>query len=329
MRVAAAIMCMCFLVFACKGSNFAGKDNSSPKSGDTAPIADDQDDAIALEPTAVGGAYLGCFADPQIASDLVPGKTSDELAVGCQVFEDSNFNRLKENSAVVVEGGEVEIAGSRRPLAIQSIAQHPRWGWVTRVPAQALNGKLFLLARSSPNANQVRVRVELLDFLPSGLLTGPEAMLTGLYKLRLKDTLFCAHGNPEWGWDAFSKKPIVDPLQVNVCGAALNFRFTRFENGLRIHAPNPKPLTCDTQNYAVEHCSDSCVDLEDFGLGNRFVLWACTKSVEAQSYTLIPATEGAVRVHGNGRPFTRFGGLLIPDLGTSVEIEVVPVGPAS
>ncbi len=327
MRVATAIFCLCLQIIACKGSNFADKDNSSRKDGDAAPVADDQDDAIALEPTAIGGAYLGCFADPQISPELVTGKTSDELAVGCQVFEDSNFTRVKVSNRVVVEGGEVEVAGSRRALAIQAVVQHPRWGWVTRVPLQALRANLFLQARANPSASLVRVRVELLDLLPSGLLTGSQALLSGFYKLRIKDTVFCAHGNPEWGWDAINKKPIVDPVVVNSCNNAIPFRLTRFEGGVRIHVPNPKPLTCDTQNYAVEHCNDSCIDLEDFGLGNRFVLWACTKSLEAQSYALIPSIQGAVRIQGNGRPLTLFGGLLIPDLGTTVDIEVLPVLP--
>jgi hypothetical protein len=315
------------LFLACKGSNFADKSNSSRKDSDAAPVTDDQDDSIALEPTAVGGAYLGCFVDPQIAPDLVNGLSADEMPVGCQVFEDTHFTRIKETSNVIVESGELELAGNRKALVIRALPQHPRWDWVTKVPLPALHANIFLQAQAKAGSASVRVRVELLDILPSGLATRPEALLTGAYKLRLKGTLFCADGNPLWGWDAAANKPIVDPIQINVCPGSLNFRFARFESGLRIHVPNPKPLTCDTQNYAVEHCNDSCVDLEDFGLGSRVVLWACTKSLEAQSYTLIPSTHGSIRIEGNGRPLTRFGGFLIPDLGTTTDFEILPVAP--
>jgi hypothetical protein len=327
MRAASSLVFICFLLLSCKGSNFADKNSSSRKDGDAAPMSDDQEETIALEPTAVGGAYLGCFVDSQISPDLVSGQNADEMPVGCQVFEDSQFTRVKTNNSVIVESGELEFSGSRRPLVIRSLPQHPRWAWVTKVPLLALHANIFLQAQAKAGSAAVRVRVELLDFLPAGLVTSPEAFLSGSYKLRLKDTLFCADGNPVWGWDAAASKPIVDPIKINVCSNALNFRFTRFESGLRIHVPNPKPLTCDTQNYAVEHCSDSCIDLENFGLGNRFVLWACTKSVESQSYTLIPSTQGAIRIQGNGRPLTRFGGVLIPDLGTTVDFEILPVAP--
>jgi hypothetical protein len=327
MRAASSLVFICFLLLSSKGSNFADKNSSSRKDGDAAPMSDDQEETIALEPTAVGGAYLGCFVDSQISPDLVSGQNADEMPVGCQVFEDSQFTRVKTNNSVIVESGELEFSGSRRPLVIRSLPQHPRWAWVTKVPLLALHANIFLQAQAKAGSAAVRVRVELLDFLPAGLVTSPEAFLSGSYKLRLKDTLFCADGNPVWGWDAAASKPIVDPIKINVCSNALNFRFTRFESGLRIHVPNPKPLTCDTQNYAVEHCSDSCIDLENFGLGNRFVLWACTKSVESQSYTLIPSTQGAIRIQGNGRPLTRFGGVLIPDLGTTVDFEILPVAP--
>jgi hypothetical protein len=326
MRVATGLLCLCFSFLACKGSNFADKSRPTHKSGDAAPVTEDEE-AIALEPTSVGGAYLGCFADPQISSDLINGRSADEIAVGCQVFEDPHFNHVKESSGIVLDSGEVDIAGSRRPLVFQTLNQHPRWLWVTKTSVLALHANIFLQARASADSNPVQVRVELLDILPSGLVTEPEALLTGVYKLRLKDTIFCAHGNPEWGWDAVNNKPIVEPVLVDICAKSLNFRFTRFENGLRIHVPNPKPLTCDTQNYAVEHCNDSCVDLEAFGRGSRVVLWACTKSVEAQSYSLLPSIGGSVRIQGNGRPLTRFGGLLIPDLGTTVDFEIVPVAP--
>jgi hypothetical protein len=114
---------------------------------------------------------------------------------------------------------------------------------------------------------------------------------------------------------------------LNLCPLALNFRLTRFENGLRLHVPNPKPLTCDTVNFAVEHCNDSCVDLENFGLGNRFVLWACTNTVKAQSYAMTPASQGSVRIQTNGRPLTKFGAMIIPDHGSAIELEIIPVAP--
>lgn len=325
MRVATGLLFLCFMFLGCKGSTFADKDGSR-KDGDAAPASDDTDDAIALEPTAVGGAYLGCFVDPQLAPE-VQGSDPTELPVGCQVFEDANFNRVKEKHTVVVDSGEWEIAGNPKPLAIQTLNQHPRWAWATRVPPFALHANLFLQARSQASAKPLRVRVELMDFLPSGLITGPQAMLAGAYKMRIKGTFFCADGNPVWGWDALNKKPIVDPVMIDGCSESLNFRFTRFENGLRIHVPNPKPLTCDTENYAVEHCNDSCVDLEDFGTGSRFVLWACTKSMEAQSYTIVPGSKGSIRIQGNGRPLTKFGALLVPDVGLAVEFEIVPVAP--
>lgn len=325
MRVATGLFCLFLVLFGCKGSTFADKDGSR-KDGDAAPATDDTDDAIALEPTAVGGAYLGCFVDLQLAPEI-QGMSADELPVGCQVFEDSNFNRIKEKHSVVVESGAWEIAGNQKPLVIQTLNQHPRWAWATRVPPFALHANLFLQARSQATTNPVSVRVELMDFLPSGLITGPQAMLTGAYKMRIKGTFFCADGNPVWGWDALSKKPIVDPVMIDGCSESLNFRFTRFESGLRIHVPNPNPLTCDTDNYAVEHCNDSCVDLENFGIGSRFVLWACTKSLEAQSYKFTAGSKGSVRIEGNGRPLTKFGALLVPDVGSLVEFEIVPVLP--
>lgn len=325
MRVATGLLFLSFALFACKGSTFADKDGSR-KEADAAPASDDTDDAIALEPTAVGGAYLGCFVDPQLAPDIT-GLGANELPVGCQVFEDTNFTRVKEKHTVVVESGEWEIAGNQKPLVIQPLNQHPRWAWATKVPPFALHANLFLQARNQAMTNPMRVRVELMDFLPSGLITGPQAMLTGGYKLRIKGTFFCADGNPIWSWDAVNRTPIVDPVMIGACSESLNFRFTRFENGLRIHVPNPQPLACDTNNYAVEHCNDSCVDLENFGTGSHFVLWACTKSTVAQSYTFLPGSKGAIRIQGNGRTFTKFGLLLVPDLGVAVEFEILPVAP--
>jgi hypothetical protein len=327
MRVATGILGLCLLLGACKGSNFVSKNDSKPKSGEASAAVDEDDDAIALEPTSVGGAYLGCFVDPQISSESTGGRRADELPVGCQTFEDSNFHQVKPNSGLSIEGAELELAGNRKTIGIQPIPQHPRWSWVGKVPMMAANAKLIVQVRANGAANPVTLQLELSDILPAGLALAPEGLQTGTYKIRIKGTSHCLHGNPVWSWDPEASKPLTDPVMLNLCPLALNFRFTRFENGLRLHVPNPKPLTCDTENYAVEHCNESCVDLENFGLGNRFVLWACTRSVQAQSYELLPASKGSVRIQANGRLLTKFGALIIPEHGAAIELEIIPVAP--
>src|SRR5690606_1056360 len=95
--------------------------------------------------------------------------------------------------------------------------------------------------------------------------------------------------------------PVADALQTKDCATALEFHFRPYEDGFRLFVANPKPAFCDIWNYVVDLCKHSCLDLEGYGQGQRFILWACTYSKEAQSYKLIPDQRGAVRLQANGR----------------------------
>lgn len=319
---------MAIALAGCKGSNFAGKGQSSRQSAAAEAAStgttDTDDEVIALEPTSVGGAFLGCFVDPQIPADLFKDQPADGVAVGCQAFDDANFSRVLGRGGLIVESGEIQVAGARQVLKVQSMEKHPRWAWITRIPAQALSANLYLNLRANTESRLLHMRVELLDILPAAVAGQALALTSGSYRLRLKGTSACLNGNPVWAWDD-EQKPITDTLQTKACAEALRFRFTSFGKGLRMHVPNPEPDSCDTQNFAVEHCNDSCVDLENFGLGNRFSLWACTLSAEAQSFIVISGSKGAARFQVNGRFINLVDQLILPALDAAVEVEIIPV----
>lgn len=332
MKAATILLCALILsnVLACKGLNFSkngGSTINSRASSDTA--ADDSDDdideSIALEPTSVGGAFLGCFIDRQIHPDQLKElpESAASLPVGCQAFDGSNFTHIVGPGSISIESAEIQTAGVKEPLTILAVDSHPRWAWITKVPAQASNSNLYFNVSPDGKSDPFKIRVELLDILPASA----SGLTTGSYKLRIKGSSFCLNGNPEWSWDSDNRRPIADSLQQKDCEEALDFRFSSFQGGLRLHVPNPKPFTCDTENYAVEFCSDSCVDLENFGLGNRFTLFACTKSVEAQSFSLIPGTRGAMRLRANGRYINLINNLIVPTADAGVEFELVPSVP--
>jgi len=329
MRAATGLYILMIIALAgCKSSNFAGKDQSSRQSAAAEAASTSTDDAedevIALEPTSVGGAFLGCFVDPQIQAEFLKDQPADGVAIGCQAFDDANFSRVLGRGGLIVESGEIEVAGSRQAFKVQSVEKHPRWAWVSRIPAQALSANLYLNLRANAESRLLHMRVELLDILPAAVAGQALALTSGSYRLRLKGTGACLNGNPIWDWDDDAQKPITDTLQTKACAEALRFRFTSFGQGLRMHVPNPEPDSCDTQNFAVEHCNDSCVDLDDFGRGNRFSLWACTLSVEAQSFRVISGSKGAARFQVNGRFINRVDQLLLPALDAAAEIEIIP-----
>ncbi|WP_141732241.1 hypothetical protein [Oligoflexus tunisiensis] len=338
MKTANGCLALCLaMLLGCKGMNFAQNRDSetttassesaraetlAPEEAEETEEAVDTVDAVALEPISVGGAFLGCFVDPQIDADLLkdinPG--TDSVAVGCQAFDDANFSRVLGRGSLVMESATIQS----QTLTFTSVDNHLRWSWLTRVPSVALQSKLSISIRASADAVPIQLQVELLDILPASIAMGPLALSQGTYKLRVKGSGLCLTGNAAWAYDTVARKPVTESLRMTECSTALSFRFSNFDNGWRLSVPHPAPPSCDLNNTPAEYCGQSCIDLEDFGLGTRFVLWACTLSVEAQSYVLTSAGRGAVRLQANGRFVSMKDNAILPDLDAAMEFEIVP-----
>src|SRR5690606_33123894 len=117
----------------------------------------------ALEPSSIGGAFLGCFVDPQIPPELLDDHPTDGQAIGCQAFGDSNFTRVLGRGNLVVEQGSIQVGASEQNLALEPVDAHPRWAWVSRIPTEARMDTLQLKVRAEAGADPVNLRVELLD----------------------------------------------------------------------------------------------------------------------------------------------------------------------
>ncbi|WP_141733687.1 hypothetical protein [Oligoflexus tunisiensis] len=311
------------LLLSCKGATF--KNQIDEKQDSTTAQADNDDDqVIALEPSSIGGAFLGCFVDSQIQPELLEDLPTEGEAIGCQAFGDSNFTQVLGRGSLVADQGTILVGDSEQSLAFQPVDAHSRWAWVTRIPTEARMDSLNLKVRAEEGDEPVNLRVELLDSMPAVLAADPEALKSSTYKLRLKGTDQCLDGNPVWRLNVITQKPVADALQIAVCSEALDFRFRPYEDGYRLFVANPKPAFCDIWNYVVDLCKHSCLDLEDYGQGQRFILWACTYSKAAQSYVMIPDERGAVRLQVNSRFVSLRDGLIQPDPEDGIAFELVP-----
>jgi hypothetical protein len=333
MKSASSCFALCVaMMLGCKGGNFTDKSANvttaaSQEAARVETIAAEENDdevteVIALEPTSVGGAFLGCFADPQIEADLLkdinPG--ADTIAVGCQAFDDANFSHVLGRGTLVMEN----VAVQAQNRAFATLDNHPRWAWLTSVPRGSFQSQLSISVRARADAVPVQLRVELLDTLPASIALGPLALSQGTYKLRAKNSGLCLDGNAAWDFDNVAGRPVTESLRLVDCETALSFRFSSFQSGWRLHVPHPAPPSCDLSNTPVAYCGQSCIDLENFGLGPRFVLWACTTSVEAQNYVLTSANRGAVRMQANGRFINLKETTIFPDMEAGLEFDIVP-----
>jgi hypothetical protein len=105
-RAAAGVMALSLGLLGCKGHVFKGKSSTekSKQNADSSAVIKDassnKDESIALEPTAIDGAFLACFVDRQIAVDIIPGNGSmaDQIPIGCRLFEDAclNWNKAED-----------------------------------------------------------------------------------------------------------------------------------------------------------------------------------------------------------------------------------------
>ncbi len=330
MKSAISCYAACFLaLLACKGINFGeSRDSSGTKaaSDSARDDADDTEETVASEPVSVGGAFLGCFLDPQIEPDLMKdfNETPDSVSVGCQAFDNADFTRVLGRGKLVLDGVDIQTSRGSQPLAFKAVDNHPRWSWLLRVPAATWQRKLYFNIRASEESSPIRLFVELLDILPAAVAAEPLGLTGGSYKLRVKGSTQCLAGNAAWAYDPIARKPITESLQLVECANGFNFQFLSFQNGFRFFVSHPEPPTCNTETTPAEVCGQSCVDLENYGLGPRFVLWICTRSVEAQSFSLVPGAKGAVRLQANGRFILVNDNLLLPDLTTAAEFELIP-----
>jgi hypothetical protein len=213
MNKAQGLAALGLLLVSCKGASF--NEQSDGKQDSTIMHADDDEDqVIALEPSPIGGSFLGCFVDPQIEPELLQDQPLEGVAIGCQTFENRSFTRVHKNDSFVVERGAIRIGDREQSLMFQALNTHFRWNWVTRVPAEAQMDSLQLQVRADPGTEAVSLRVELSDSLPPVLAMDPELLKTGSYKLRVKGTDQCLHGNPIWRLNIVTQKPIAEAIPL-------------------------------------------------------------------------------------------------------------------
>ncbi len=336
-RACVGVMALSLGLLGCKGNVFKG-DSSTEKSkqnADSSAIvkdaSSDQDESVALEPTAIGGAFLACFVDRQIPSEIIPGtgSTADQVPIGCSLFEDASYSRRAFKSEISLENAKIESTTDTKALTLLPVANHPRWSWLGLVPSGVQSKVLQVKVRVAQN-EAITVRVDFLDLLPSGNASILNLFL-GAFKIRLQGTSTCLHGDPNWSWDIENGKPVTQALATTDCNSAISFRFAPMLTGIRLMTVNPKPFSCDPTNFASEYCDNSCVDLENFGSGNRFVLFACTKSSEAQMHFFLPGAAGSIRMLVSKKFISFSDGLFVADskVEDSQAFDLVTVAPST
>jgi len=319
----------------CKGNVFKGSsatEKSKKNADSSATIKDgsaDKDETVALEPTAIGGAFLACFVDRQVPTEMLPalGSKAAQVPIGCSLFEDTSYSRRAFKSEISIENAQIESVSDAKALTLLPVTNHPRWSWLGLAPEGVESKVLQVQVRVAQN-EAVTIRVDFFDLLPSGNASILN-LISGAFKIRLQGTATCLHGDPKWSWDLESSKPVTQALTVTDCNSAISFRFAPMLLGIRLMTVNPKPFSCDLTNFASEYCDNSCVDLENLGSGNRFVLFACTKSAEAQMHFFWPSAAGSIRMIVNKNFISFSEGLFVPDsrVEDSQQFELVTVPP--
>lgn len=253
----------------------------------------------ASEPVMVGGTFLSCSID---YSALEPNNLSENMqALGCSVFLDEELGERQLDP-------EFNIAAARfasnpeAESAVDFVRQpdHPRWTWITQIP-ESEEVSNMVLTIESPDGREQKVEVDISDVIPPSMI-GLGLVPDSEFKLRMPGTDLCIHGDPMWS--GTTGNFTAHTLTLAPCEQALSFQISPWLEGYRVHTEYPSTFTCEEEFYDQELCERVCIDLNSFGNGDDFELFACTFSQEAQMLLFEPGESLSVKFSANNRNMT-------------------------
>lgn len=263
-----------------------------------------QPEQMASEPVLVGGAYLSCSIDRQITSQELGGSlTANDLPLGCSLFQGEKLGMRIADAGYTIQKAALITPNERRELTIVKAAPaHRRWSWLSKI--QVGEGSRELRVDVESNAILTKnLKIILRESIPGSLVVGTD-LSQGSYSLFAEEKGECLRASPNWNLPAGASETVAEAAHLGACDTAPRFKWLAWMGGYRIHQFNDKRIVaCLANTYDQALCDRSCLDLKNFGTGNRFEMNGCTFSVEAQAamISLSPVQAGGMRLRFNNR----------------------------